>query len=141
MRARRAINTGYYLPGVAQRLDRLRQQPMLRTIHDGSVTSLFEVVIAGQRLGDSAFGHLRVPAVHVPRPARVRTMMPHPVKPPVLRVHPGLADANLDGPVARPTTRRPIAIRLAGIVATLGLALIPTVGFVCGLKLYTNISP
>ena len=75
------------------------------------------------------------------RAARIRATTPYPTKPSRLRVYPGLADADLDGPVAYRDPTRRIALRLARIVATLGLALIPTVGFVIGLKLYTHVSP
>jgi hypothetical protein len=86
-------------------------------------------------------GHVRIPAAHASRLVRAETLMPQPVKPRPLGVVSGLADADLDGPVPDATPRQSLAIGLLSIVGPLGLALIPTVGFVCGLKLYTHVSP
>jgi hypothetical protein len=66
--------------------------------------------------------------------------MPHPVKPPALRVLPRLADAEPDGPVADRTRHRAPAIRLLGIVGPLCLAILMTAGYRYGLTPATEIS-
>jgi hypothetical protein len=86
-------------------------------------------------------GHTRTPAAHASRLVRAGTLMPRPVKPPALRVQPGLADARLDGLIVDSAPLHRVAIQLLRIVGALGLALISTVAFVCGLKLYTHVSP
>jgi hypothetical protein len=83
----------------------------------------------------------RVAVVGTPRPARSRATAADPIKRPSQRVLPALLDADLDGPVALASPRRPIAARLVGVLGPIGLAVFLAAGYACGLKLYTDVSP
>jgi hypothetical protein len=75
------------------------------------------------------------------RPARSRATAADPIQRPSQRVHLALLDADLGGPVALASPRRPIAGRLLGVLGPIGLALFLAAGYACGLRLYTNVSP
>jgi hypothetical protein len=83
----------------------------------------------------------RFAVVGTPRPARSRATAADPIQRPSQRFLPALLDADLDGPVALASPRRPIVARLLGILGPIGLALFLAAGYVCGLKLYTDVSP
>jgi len=79
--------------------------------------------------------------VGTPRPARSRATAADPIQRPSQRVHLALLDADLCGPAALASPRRPIAARLLGVLGPIGLALFLAAGYACGLKLYTDVSP
>jgi hypothetical protein len=83
----------------------------------------------------------RVAGAGTPRLARARATAADPIKRPSQRVHLALLDADLDGPAALASPRRPIAARLLGVLGPIGLALFLAAGYACGLRLYTNVSP
>lgn len=81
----------------------------------------------------------RITGDGAPRPARPRAAAP--IKRPTGRFLPALLDADLDGPAALASPRRPIADRLVDVLARIALAAFLAGGYAIGLKLYAGVSP